>query len=166
MAQNSTQQLSDTLRRKQQEDAERIEAQTRQRLAEHDEHLRQLASDSLRAAGDATRSETTYLYQSLERHRRKVESLTKDLQAIHKREARRLRWIMRFPLLIVLIASLLLSGGIWGWWQMNQPWEVITAESGEDFQVIDGDWMMCAMTSGEELPCRPVPDGLIDSIRR
>lgn len=165
MASTSTRQLSETLRRKRDQDAERFDRQTQEKLNEHGEHLAQLASDSLSAAKDATQSETNRLSATLHQHRSEIESMTESLRATHQRESRRLRWVMRLPLLIVLIAFLLLSAGIWGWWQVMQPWQVMQMDDGQDYQVITGDWTTCEVR-GETLPCRPKPDGLIDSIRR
>ena len=168
MAANSMQQLSETLRQKQQQDAERIEAQTRQRLSEHDENLRQLASDSLAGAMAATASETKRMQRALIQHRKQVQSLTEELREAQSREVKRLAWLMKLPLLALLTVSLLALAGIWGFWEYQRPWTTEQID-GQQYQIMKepgaGNWTTCEI-EGRSYLCRPAEGGLIDSMRR
>ena len=66
-----------------------------------------------------------------------------QLQTEIKRQMKLLFWMMKLPLLALLIVCLLLCLTIWGYWKLTFPYEVMQIQ-GRPYQVMKGDfWMNC-----------------------
>lgn len=156
MKNNSTvSSLSALIQEKAQADREQVEKSTIEQLSLHRESLKQLSADALNTTRCAIEESQHQLSQALSIHQQALHSMAEQLETTTRNQTKRLIWIARLPLLIVLFLCLLICFGTLEYWKINQPTETISAKNGQQWQVMKqgAGWMLCENLTPPR-PCR------------
>lgn len=161
MQKNSVQDLAGRLEVKLKQDQQQIEELTRKELGLHEQSLKELSGAALASMQNVTNRACLSLGESLFGKKTPkghvggilptLKSQETELQGAIEAQTKLLLWMMRVPMLALLIASLLLCAGIWGYWKMETPWETVHSGT-KSYKVMKGDWTTCK--TPDPVPCQ------------
>ena len=149
-------QLSERLKSQIEIERQQIEQTCSDALKRHEQSLQALSDHAVSTTRRAIDRETQALIVALKHQAQQIERQSAALEASHLAAAQRLIWLMRLPLLIVLIACLTASAGIWGWHQYlarQVEWHTVRSDDGAIYRVMRGEWTTCSTPRGP-VPCQ------------
>lgn len=148
-------QLSALLQGKVESDRQQIEQQTSEQLKLHAETLQRLSSAALSTTQSAIQQQQQALNKNLIATRKAIQQQNQTLTTEIQQQTNRLFRLMKLPLLAALIVCLILCFAIWGWYQINTPWQILKTPSGQQFLTLKGEWTSCTINK-KVVPCQPI----------